>query len=181
MLLLFLLKTLGLGLLVIGGSIGFVAFLYNAIHYIEEYPIRAKEKIRLMVYAVSALHLVLLFRGFGVLGVGFSLCCQAMFYNLLEDYPNIETAGAGFITAVIMAFLNHMYFLSTMLRKRMGVIEIFGYFLLLVWSVPFAFFLSLTANEDMIGMPGGKKPIRRTFAGQILDKLLARERAWEDR
>lgn len=174
-------KTLGLGLLVIGGSIGFVAFLYSAIQYIEEYPNRAKEKIRLSIYTICALHAILPFRGFGILGIGFSLFCQALFYNLLEDYPNIETAGAGFITAVIMAFVNHMYFLSTMLKMRMGVFEIFAYFLLLVWSVPFAFFLSLTANEDVIGMPGGKKPIRRTFAGQILDKLLSRERAWEDR
>ncbi|KAI5189448.1 hypothetical protein NEMIN01_0511 [Nematocida minor] len=181
MFLVVLLKTFLIGFGIVGLSIGFIAFLYKAIHYIEEYPNRAKEKIRFLTYFVWIMHIFLLFRGFSFLLLGFSCLSQMMFYNLLEDYPNIETSGAGFISAVVMAFINHMLFLTSMLKNRCGLIEIFFYFFVIVWSVPFSIFLSLTANDEVITISGTKKPIRRTMAGKILDTLLSRSNAWEDR
>ncbi|KAI5185983.1 hypothetical protein NEHOM01_1206 [Nematocida homosporus] len=181
MFLLFVLKTFVIGLVLVASAVGFVTFLYKAIHYIEEYPARAKEKIRYLVYAVCALHVLLFLRGFGILMIGFSIICQLLFFNLLNDYPNIETSGAGFISAVAATFINHMVFLSAMLRNKTGILEIFFYFFVIVWTVPFAFFLSLTANDDVISIPGAKKPIRRTVAGKVIDLLLSRSSIWEDR
>ncbi|KAI5181197.1 hypothetical protein NEOKW01_1416 [Nematocida sp. AWRm80] len=181
MFIVFLVKTLLIGCGIIGCALGFVACLYKGIHFIEEYPNRAKEKIRLLIYTVLVLHTILLFRGFSIMLIGFSLLCQFMFYNLLEDYPNIETGGAGFISAVVMAFLNHMFFLNNMFKHRLNMFEIIFYFVIIVWAVPFMFFLSLTANDDVITIPGVKKPIKRTFAGKIIDALLSRDNIWEDR
>jgi len=181
MFLLFLLKTLLVGCIIIGCSLGFVTLLYKSIHYIEEYPNRAKEKIRILIYTISALHLLLLFRGFSIFVVVFSLICQFLFHNLLDDYPNVETGGAGFISAVVMTFINHMVFLSTMLQHKTGVAEIFFHFFVIVWAVPFSFFLSLTASDSIISLPGSKKPIRRTIAGKVIDTLLSKHSVWEDR
>lgn len=181
MFLVFALKTLLMGGCLVGFSVGFVAFLYKAIHYIEEYPNRAKEKIYYIIYGVCAMHIILFFRGFSILLIGFSIICQLLFFNLLVDYPNIETAGAGFIVAVMFTFVNHMAFLSAMLKKKSGLFEIFLYFFVVVWTVPFSFFLSLTANDTVIIPPGSKKPIRRTFAGKILDTILSKNTVWEDR
>ncbi|OAG30119.1 hypothetical protein NEDG_01702 [Nematocida displodere] len=181
MLLLFLLKTVLLGLAILGGSIGFVASLYKAIHFIEEYPSRAKEKITLLIYGVCLMHTLLFLRGFSLVAIAFSLVSQLLFFNLLDSYPQIETAGAGFICAVIMAFLNHMYFLNSMLKQKTGIFEIFFYFFVIVWAVPFTFFLSLTANDETLGIPGGRKPMKRTFAGRVMDRLLSRDKVWEDR
>ncbi|EHY66294.1 hypothetical protein NEAUS04_1492 [Nematocida ausubeli] len=181
MFLILLLKTFLIGFSIVGLSVGFIAFLYKSIHFIEEYPVRAKERIKLLVYAVWGMHIILLFREFSFLLIGFSLVCQLLFYNLLEDYPNIETAGAGFISAVVFAFINHMFFLSSMLKNRCGLFEIFFYFFVIVWSVPISFFLSLTANDEVISIAGSKKPIRRTLAGKVIDAILSRHNVWEDR
>lgn len=181
MFLIVLLKTFIVGIGVVGLSVGFIAFLYKAIHYIEEYPNRAKEKIRFLIYGVSAFHVILLFRGFSFLLVGYSCLCQVLFYNLLEDYPNIETTGAGFISAVVLSFVNHIFFLGSMLKNRCGLLEIFFHFFVVVWGVPFAFFLSLTASDEVITIAGSKKPIRRTLAGKVIDTLLSRNKIWEDR
>lgn len=181
MFLAFFIKTLFIGCAVIGCSVGFVGFLYKSIHFIEEYPNRAKEKIRLLIYGVCGLHVVLLFRGFSWLLLAFSLLCQFLFANLLADYPNIETAGAGFITAVAMTFINHIAFLFNMLHPKLGIVEILFYLFVVVWAVPFAFFLSLTANDSVIAIPGAKKPIRRTIAGKVIDTILSRNSVWEDR
>ncbi|KAI5172678.1 hypothetical protein NEFER03_1734 [Nematocida sp. LUAm3] len=181
MFLLIALKTLMIGGFIVSFSVGFVAFLYKAIQYIEEYPNRAKEKIYYIIYGICAMHILLFFRGFSIFLIGFSIICQLLFFNLLEDYPNIETAGAGFIVAVTFTFINHMAFLSAMLKKKSGLFEIFLYFFVIVWTVPFSFFLSLTANDSVIVPPGSKKPIRRTFAGKILDRILSKSTVWEDR
>ncbi|KAH9387349.1 uncharacterized protein NEMAJ01_2245 [Nematocida major] len=181
MFLLILLKTFLIGFGIVAVSVGFISFLYKSIQFIEEYPSRAKERIRLLIYSIWAFHIILLFRGFSLLIIGFSCVCLLLFYNLLEDYPNIETAGAGFITAVALAFINHMLFLSSMLKNRCGLFEIFFYFFVIVWAVPFAFFLSLTANDEIITISGTKKPIRRTLAGKVIDTLLSRHNIWEDR
>lgn len=181
MFLFILLKSLIVGIGIIGLSIGFIAFLYKSIHFIEEYPNRAKEKIKLLAYTIWGLHILLLFRGFSLWLVLFSSCTQWLFYNLLEDYPNIETSGAGFITAAILAFVNHGFFLTTMLKNHFGLLEILFYFFGIVWAIPFSIFLSLTANDEIITISGAKKPIRRTMAGKILDTLLSRNNVWEDR
>lgn len=181
MFILFLFKTIFIGLSFIAFCIGFVSFIYKAINHIEEHPSKAKEKIRFIIYGVCAMHIVLLFRGFRILLVLFSIGCQLLFLNLLDGYPDIETSGAGFIIAVSATFVNHMFFLGSMLKRKIGLIEIFFYFFIIVWSVPFSFFLSLTANDDTVTIPGAKKPIRRTFAGKILDSLLSRQSLWEDR
>ncbi|KAI5165417.1 hypothetical protein NEIG_00973 [Nematocida sp. ERTm5] len=181
MFLILLLNTFLIGFAIVALSIGFIAFLYKSIHFIEEYPVRAKERIRLLIYSVWGMHFILLFRGFSLWLIGFSCVCQLLFYNLLDDYPNIETAGAGFITAVVFAFINHMFFLSSMLKNRCGLLEIFFYFFIIVWAIPISFFLSLTANDEVITISGTKKPIRRTLAGKVIDTLLSRHNVWEDR
>ncbi|KAI5191459.1 hypothetical protein NECID01_1453 [Nematocida sp. AWRm77] len=181
MLLVFFLKTLFIGGTIIACSVGFVAGLYKSIHFIEEYPNRAKERIQFLIYAVCGLHIVLLFRGISIFLLGFSLLCEFLFYNLLLDYPNIETSGAGFISALIMTFINHIAFLSTMVNHKFGLLEIVFYFIVIVWAVPFSFILSLTANDNIIALPGAKKPIRRTIAGKVIDALLSRNSVWEDR
>lgn len=181
MFLLVLLKSFIVGISIIGAVIGFIGFLYRAIHYIEEYPNRAKEKIKILAYTVWAFHLLLLYRGFSIWVVLFSCLAQGLFYNLLEDYPNIETGGAGFVTAAVVAFINHGLFLTSMLRSQFGLFEILFYFFGIVWALPFSIFISLTANDEIITIGGNKKPIRRTMVGKVLDTILSKNNAWEDR
>lgn len=172
----FLLKILLLASSLIVGSTAFVVFLYRSIHFIEEHPTKSKERITLLIYSISLLHVFLLIRGFSLLNMVFSLLCQYMFYSLLPEYPSIETGGPGFIAALFMAFFNHFWYLNTMISRRMGAVEILIYFFVCVWATPFAFLLSLTANDDVILGIGEKKAVRRTFAGKIIDKLLYGER-----
>jgi Transmembrane adaptor Erv26 len=174
---LFLLKTLASIVFLAGGSILFVVGLYRAIHFIENHPTRAKRRIEYMIWILSLTHIFLYLRGFSLPCMVYSLVCQYTFYSMLPDYPNIDSSSPSFLLAVLMVFVNHFWYLVNMIRKQMGVVEIVVYFFVPVWATPFSFFLSLTANDDVIAGMYEKKKRVRTFAGKIIDKLLGESSA----
>ncbi|KCZ74374.1 hypothetical protein H311_04661, partial [Anncaliia algerae PRA109] len=128
----------------------------------------AKRRIELIIKIISALHVLLLFRGITKFLILFSLIAQFLFFSLLEDYPAFLPTNAYFLSGTICALINHFLFLRELVVNKLGVIETIIYFFVFVWITPFCFFLSLSANDENFAV---KSKRRETFIGKFIKKI----------
>lgn len=156
----------------IGALAGLGVGLYKAVEYIEDKTFAAKKKIEQMVIAISIGHVLLIFRGVNFFLVLYSLIIQGIFYTLLEVYPNINPANPTFIIGSILALGNHFLMLRSLILGNYYFVEMIFIFVVFVWTTPFAFFLSLSANDEALPIKGRKT---NTWIGRIVKQILSKE------
>merc|ERR1711936_1522430 len=65
----------------------------------------------------------------------------------------------AFIGACVMLIVNHYLAFQFFADKYYIFSEVLGYFTLCLWLVPFAFFVSLSANENVLPTMAEKRPL----------------------
>ena len=155
--------------------------LYMISELCEEYPTFAGKIVKLSVYVVMALHLVVYLDG-----IPFYCCLVGaishLFYLLaLQRYPLIQLFSVQTALVLIAFVASHMvwfdYFITSNnggYKSRNGdyydhdydnnhttsqnfeFSQILGFFLVMIWFIPFSLFVSLTINDySLPGQPGG--------------------------
>lgn len=142
----------------------------------EEYTVTAKKCITIIVLFVTTVYV--LFMCLDNLPWSMVICglvAQALHAIILTDFPYVKLMSVQFIGAVIMLFINHYlafsfftqyYFNFTEVRryllKRNLIwvlnnfaqilihLQVLGYFTVCLWIVPFALFVSLNANDNVL-------------------------------
>jgi hypothetical protein len=152
--------------------VGLVIGLYKAVEYIEDKTYVAKKYIGIIIKGMSISHTLLLFRGVSILVILYSLSIQYIFYILLEIYPDVCPSNPTFIVGTCMALGNHFLMLRTMINGKHYVIEMILVFIFIVWTTPFCFFLSLSANDETLPSKGKKTS---TWIGRLMKKYVGRE------
>lgn len=171
MILLFFQSLLILGLiaaLIIGAAIG----LYQTVIYIEDHTMAFKDRIKQIIFAIGAIHVFMLFRGVSIFQVLFSGSIQYVFYNLYLKYPDFLISDPLLIIGSIMALVNHFLTLR-LLIFNFWVPEIILYFILCVWVTPFCFYVSLSANEDIMTDLHKRKKVQ-TMLGDLIGRFIGR-------
>ncbi|KAF7682435.1 Testis Expressed Protein [Astathelohania contejeani] len=154
--------------IIIGGGIG----LYRAVNYIEEHTYAAKHRISIVIRSIMAFHLIVLLRGLPLSITLFSLVVQAIFYQLLDSYPLIRPNDPYFVAGTVLAFINHFLFLKVLVKGYLSLLESGLYFIIGVWTTPFCFFLSLSANDEAIMT---KERRNATWLGNIFKSVMRRD------
>ncbi|PSN30170.1 Protein TEX261 [Blattella germanica] len=78
---------------------------------------------------------------------------------ILQTFPYVMIASPAFIGAVIMLILNHYLAFQYFAAVYYSFSEIISYFTLCLWLVPFALFVSLSANENILPTVSETKPL----------------------
>merc|ERR1719188_2406977 len=107
--------------------------------------------IRWMIVMVIGIYICLFC--FEDLPVSLILCgliAQVAHLALLSNFPFFSVSSPAFIMAVIMVLVNHYFAFSHFGEKYYPFSEVMAYFTLCMWLVPFAFFVSLSANENVL-------------------------------
>lgn len=113
---------------------------------------------RFFQITIGAIIGVWLFEGFPALNMLFALAAQFAHLLVLRDYPMFHFSVESIATIILFAVNNYLTlaFFSEQLLIPSGVdfsiFQIFSYFLVCIWLVPLALFISLTANENMLPM-----------------------------
>ncbi|KAJ1554424.1 erv26 super protein [Cladochytrium tenue] len=115
--------------------------------------------------------------------LAFSLVCHAAYSRLYVKFPNIQLLDPPFVASCVLVLADHLlwfwYFLSHPLRFS----EISAFFGVIVWLVPFTYFISLSANEYTLpafdpsaSSSSSARPARRRppLAKALLDFVLQR-------
>jgi hypothetical protein len=117
--------------------------------FVEEYSVISKRWINYTSYTVIALHiLMLLFEDVPVGRTLFSLFCNIFYTFLSPAFPMIQLSDPTFIFSAILVLSDHfLWFFFFTNFHNFKFLEICAIFSILIWLVPFLYFISLSASE----------------------------------
>lgn len=78
---------------------------------------------------------------------------------LLSSFPFFSVSSPSFILSVVMVLLNHYLAFSFFGENYYPFSEVMAYFTVCMWLVPFSFFVSLSANENVLPTLNERRPL----------------------
>ncbi|KAL6065445.1 DUF396-domain-containing protein [Balamuthia mandrillaris] len=149
-------------LLALFGLVCLASGLYYLAEWVEEYTMFTKRLIRYTVFTVLGLHLALpFFEEFPYLHTGIGIVAHLFYLSLLRSFPLFELTDVRFVGSCALAVIAHFLWFHYFTQYYYPFSEILAFFVIMVWLVPFAFFLSLTANESTL--PGAHTNVPSSF------------------
>jgi len=85
---------------------------------------------------------------FKLISVG--LFSNVVYLGLLRGFPMIDLSSPNFILSLIMLTINHVLAFGHFGEEYHPFHDVLAYFTLCVWLVPFTFFVSLSAGENVL-------------------------------
>jgi len=136
------------------------AGLYYLAELVEEYTVMTARVIRWMTVGVLLTYGGLfLFEDLPPLMVGCGVFAQVSHLALLSSFPFFVVTSPSFILAVIMVLVNHYLAFQHFGDHYYPFSEVMAYFSICMWLVPFTFFVSLSANENVLPTMAERRPL----------------------
>ncbi|CAG4958674.1 protein TEX261 [Colias croceus] len=158
MMFLYLLSIFSLMVQAVFVTLAIAAGLYYLAELVEEYTVMAKYVISWTVVATAIIHLGLIaFEEIPLYLNGLGLLQQCLHGVLLKDFPVFRLTSVTFITAVLNLILHHYLAFKYFGTMFYGFSEVLAYFTLCLWVVPFALFVSLSANDYVLPTTGERQ------------------------
>ncbi|KAI9034237.1 TEX261 protein [Hyaloraphidium curvatum] len=142
----------------LGSALGFcfmtlslAAGLYYLAEFVEEYSTLSKKIIRYTLWTLVVLHIPLLVVDrFPWWRVGFGILCHLFYSLLLKTFPMISLTSPEFIGSCVLAVGDHFLWFNYFSSRYASFWEISTFFGIFVWLVPFMFFVSLSAADNVL-------------------------------
>lgn len=133
--------------------------LYYLAELVEEYTRVTKKAINYAIKAVIAVHVfLLLVDRLPVVCIGVGIVSHVVYYRLLKTFPYITLTSGDFLGSLGLLVVSHIVWIRFFFKDPrcayVSVEWLFGFMLIMVWLVPFAFFISLAANESVLPSSG---------------------------
>jgi len=127
------------------------AALYYLAELIEEYTVATKKVLNGMLVASCVIYMGLwIIEGFPLTIIGFGLLTNIVGFHLLTSFPFIELTSPSFLLTCFLVFVNHYYAFQYFSEVYHTFPEVLAYFTLCLWAVPFTFFISLSAADNVL-------------------------------
>lgn len=131
--------------------ISIAAGLYYLAEIVEEYTVASKK----VIWWMSVISLVIyvcfiLFEEFPISMNACGILAHLTHLLILNSFPVVVLSSPQFLLAIIMLVVNHYLAFSYFGSVYHPFSEVIGYFTLCLWLVPFALFVSLSANENVL-------------------------------
>jgi len=132
-------------------TLAIAAGLYYLAELVEEYTVMTAKVIRWMVLLTLATYLGLLcFESLPTTLIIGGLVAQVAHLALLSSFPFFSVTSASFVVSVVMVLANHYLAFKHFGETYYPFSEVMAYFTVCLWLVPFSFFVSLSANENVL-------------------------------
>ncbi|KAF4518415.1 hypothetical protein B566_EDAN002068 [Ephemera danica] len=157
-------------------TIAVAAGLYYLAELVEEYTVITKKIVWWLCVVVLCIYIgFFLFEDFPTSIIVCGLISQVAHLCILQTFPYFVVLSPSFITAVVMLIVNHYMAFQFFSTVYFSFSEVLSYFTLCLWVVPFALFVSLSANENTlptVEARHGKKYGLLTFFNYAKDSIL---------
>ncbi|XP_055613750.1 protein TEX261 [Uranotaenia lowii] len=141
-------------------TVSIAAGLYYLAELVEEYTVLAKRIITWMVVGSVALYGLFIFtENFSWAMVLCGLGAQAMHAAILKNFPYVRFLSPSFLGALILLLVNHYLAFIYFQHQYHAFTEVMAYFTLCLWLVPFALFVSLSANDNILPTSNERTPL----------------------
>ncbi|CAB3990712.1 TEX261 [Paramuricea clavata] len=156
-------------------TIALASALYYLAELVEEYTVITGKIVKITIGIISVVYVgLLLFESFPWHVVLMGLVTNIVYYMLLNDFPYISFTSPVFLLSVgsTLVFVNHYLAFQYFSQVYYSFSEILGYFTVCLWILPFAFFISLSANENVLPTASMQQGSNTdyTYAGQSSSK-----------
>lgn len=111
----------------------------------------AKKVILLLIMATATIYLgLMLFEKlpWSLILTGFA--AQAVHGWIMKSFPFVRILSPEFIVAVILVIVQHFLAFRFFSQNYYPLTEVLAFFTLCLWIVPFALFVSLSANDQVL-------------------------------
>ncbi|CAB1351508.1 unnamed protein product [Coregonus sp. 'balchen'] len=119
-------------------TLAIAAGLYYLAELIEEYTVATSRIIKYMIL------------GFPWLMMGCGLFTNLVYFGLLQTFPYILLSSPNFILSCVLVVLNHYMAFQYFAEEYYPFSEVLAYFTICLWIIPFSFFVSLSAGENVL-------------------------------
>ena len=131
--------------------------LYYLAEMVEEYTRVTKKVLGWSIKISIGLNVALLVVDrLPFLNIFLSIAALCTYHTLLKKFPFMALTSPEFLGSVAALVANHFMWMRHFRNETIefhSVEYLLGFFLMVVWIVPFGFFISLAANEQVL--PGG--------------------------
>ncbi|WAR21159.1 TX261-like protein [Mya arenaria] len=147
----YLLSWVALFIQVVVITLSIAVGLFYLAELVEEYTVLTAKVIKYLIICTTAVFIgFLLFEDLPISCIVFGLVGNGAFFLLLQDFPYFNLSSPGFIGSVVTVVINHYLAFSYFTDVWHPFYEVLAYFTVCLWMVPFAFFVSLSANENVL-------------------------------
>ncbi|XP_012331093.1 protein TEX261 isoform X2 [Callithrix jacchus] len=130
---------------------GQAAGLYYLAELIEEYTVATSRIIKYMIWFSTAVLIGLyIFEHFPTSMIGVGLFTNLVYFGLLQTFPFIMLTSPNFILSCGLVVVNHYLAFQFFAEEYYPFSEVLAYFTFCLWIIPFAFFVSLSAGENVL-------------------------------
>uniref|UniRef100_A0A5F9CGM1 Protein TEX261 n=1 Tax=Oryctolagus cuniculus TaxID=9986 RepID=A0A5F9CGM1_RABIT len=158
-------------------TLAVAAGLYYLAELIEEYTVATSRIIKYMIWFSTAVLIGLyVFERFPASMIGVGLFTNLVYFGLLQTFPFIMLTSPNFILSCGLVVVNHYLAFQFFAEEYYPFSEVLAYFTFCLWIIPFAFFVSLSAGENVLPstmQPGGEQgSVRGGVQGQHKAQVL---------
>lgn len=132
-------------------TLALAAGLYYLAELVEEYTVVSGRIIKWLHVVVAAVYIgLIIFEDFYYSVTILGLVSVCIYSLMLKDFPFIELSSPVFITSCVLVFVNHYFAFRYFSTVWHPFSEVLAFFTICLWLVPFAFFVSLSANDNVL-------------------------------
>uniref|UniRef100_A0A8C6DFL0 Protein TEX261 n=1 Tax=Moschus moschiferus TaxID=68415 RepID=A0A8C6DFL0_MOSMO len=137
-------------------TLAVAAGLYYLAELIEEYTVATSRIIKYMIWFSTAVLIGLyVFERFPTYMIGVGLFTNLVYFGLLQTFPFIMLTSPNFILSCGLVVVNHYLAFQFFAEEYYPFSEclccqVLAYFTFCLWIIPFAFFVSLSAGENVL-------------------------------
>jgi len=132
--------------------------LYIASEIAEENAAPIRRILKYAIGGVIVFHVLFWFDGVTTHVVIGGVLCHLALIPLLSEFPFVEPLSFTSILALLSVVVNHILWFSYFATlQSISLKDMMGFFLVFVWGVPLAFFVSMTVADE--ALPTASKEI----------------------
>ncbi|TKC33229.1 hypothetical protein EI555_013747 [Monodon monoceros] len=133
-------------------TLAIAAGLYYLAELLEEYAVATSRITEYRVwFSTAVLTGLYVFEHFPTYMIGVGLFLVYLFYfGLLQTFPFIMLTSPNFILSCGLVVVNHYLAFQFFAEECYPFSEVLAYFTFYLWIIPFAFFVSLSARENVL-------------------------------
>ncbi|XP_064602472.1 protein TEX261-like [Liolophura sinensis] len=156
-------------------TLSIAAGLYYLAELVEEYTVITAKVIKYMIFLTIGVFLgLLVFEDLPLSMIITGLAANISYFIQLRNFPYFAVTAPPFIIAVGLLLLNHYLAFSYFATVWHPFSEVLAYFTICLWLVPFALFVSLSANEYVLPTTTETRPLQESDGTDVVSHYFNR-------
>jgi len=151
---------IGLVIQFIFASLALASGLYYLAELVEEFTSASARVVRVLILVVFGIFLCfLVFEEFPLSMTLCGMAAQIAHIYVMQTFPYFVLSSPAFVSTLVFVVINHYLAFTYFSNHYYPFIEVMAYFTICMWMVPFAFFVSLSANDMVLPTQSERTPL----------------------